>query len=227
LSDPGTQISAGSTGTGDAGSITIAARDLRMNNHAAISTASATANGGNITLHIQDLMFLTDSKITTSVANGIGNGGNITIDPIVLVLLRSEIIAQAQQGNGGNITIVADEFLESPDSIVSASSQLGISGTIDIVGPRTDLNGSLAVLSSELRSAAEVLRNSCAAHSALPRSTLTEAGRGGLPQDPETTIPALYLAGRDADASAPTAAPTVPVSATRQSSLRLTMHCGA
>ena len=221
------QISAGSSGTGDAGSIAITAANLRMNDHAAISTQSATANGGNITLRVGDLMFLTDSKITTSVAKGLGNGGNITIDPIDLVLLRSEIIAQAQQGNGGNITILADEFLQSPDSVVSASSQLGISGTIDIVGPRTDLNGSLVVLSGELRSAAEVLRNRCAARSALPRSSLTEAGRGGLPQDPETTIPALYLAGRDADLSAPSAAPALPASATRQSRLRLTMHCGA
>ena len=60
---------------------------------------------------------------------------------------------------------------------------------------------------------------------AVPRSTLTEAGRGGLPQDPDATIPALYLAGRDAEPALPTATnPTTP-RVTHQGSLRLTMHC--
>ena len=30
-----------------------------------------------------------------------------------------------------------------------------------------------------------------------PVSSLVEAGRGGLPHDPEATLPALYIAGRD------------------------------
>ena len=30
-----------------------------------------------------------------------------------------------------------------------------------------------------------------------PLSALVEAGRGGLPPDPEATLPALYIAGRD------------------------------
>ncbi len=211
-------------GSGDAGSITIRAVNLRMQDRTAISTEAATANGGNITLAVRDLVHLIGSDITTSVQGAFGNGGNIVIDPRALILDHSSIIAQAVQGHGGNITIFADEYLPSADSVVSASSQLGISGTIDIVGPRVDLNGSLVVLSSELRSAAEVLRNSCAARSALPRSTLTEAGRGGLPQDPEAAIPALYLAGRDAEPAPPTAATAPRV--LQQSSLHLTMHCG-
>jgi hypothetical protein len=52
-------------------------------------------------------------------------------------------------------------------------------------------------LSSELRGRAAVLREACAARSDRPISSLVEAGRGGLPQDPEATLPALYIAGRD------------------------------
>jgi hypothetical protein len=63
--------------------------------------------------------------------------------------------------------------------------------------PRVDVNGAVVVLSSELRSAAAVLRNSCAAQATQPQSSLVEAGRGGLPQDPQATLPALYFAGRD------------------------------
>jgi len=114
----------------------------------------------------------------------------------------------------------------SGDSVVSASSQLGVSGAIEIVGPRVDLNGSLVVLTSELREAVEVLRNSCAARSALPQSSLTGAGRGGLPQDPEASVPALYLADREALPAAGRAnrAPAGRT-ATQVSQLRLAMHC--
>ena len=155
-----------------------------------------------------------------------GNGGNIVIDPQLVFLNHSSIIAQAIEGHGGNITINAGEFIASSDSIVSASSQKGISGTIEIIGPRVDLNGALIVLSSELRNAAQVLRNSCAAQSGLPQSSLVEGGRGGLPQDPDATLPALYIAGRDMSPASPAVpGPPAPVPA-EQTTARLTIHCG-
>ena len=221
----GPQITARSTGSGDAGSITVSARRLTMNGAAAISTDAATANGGNITLSVRDFLYLVKSEITTSVKGASGNGGNITIDPQLLVLDRSNIIAQAVRGHGGDITITAANYLASPDSIVSATSQLGISGTIEIVGPRVDLNGSLVVLSSELRAAAAVLRDNCAALGNRPRSSLVEAGRGGLPQDPETNLPALYVAGYDFTPG-PHAVP-IPTrhSEAERTAVRVTMHC--
>lgn len=223
LSGPGPQITALSTGSGNAGSLEVAAGRLSLFDGASISTAAATANGGNIRLSVGDLLYLRGSSITTSVGGAFGNGGNIAIDPQVVVLDKSQIIAQAVRGHGGDIAINAKEFIASPDSLVSASSQLGISGTVEIIGPRVDLNGSLVVLASELRHAAEVLRNSCAAKSGLPRSSLTQAGRGGLPQDPEATIPALYLAGRDVDRSFAAASPLPRVA--RHATARLVMRC--
>ena len=171
-----------------------------MNDGAAISTeaVTSTANGGNITLSLSDFLYLTGSEISTSVKGETGNGGNITIvDPQFVVLNHSDIIAQAIDGHGGNITIDAGVFLASADSIVSATSQLGISGTVTINGPLVDLNGTLVVLSSELRNAVALTRDSCAARAGRPQSSLVEAGRGGLPHEPEATLPALYLAGRD------------------------------
>jgi hypothetical protein len=49
------------------------------------------------------------------------------------------------------------------------------------------------------------LRNSCAAQSGRPQSSLVEAGRGGQPQDPDATLPTLYIAGRDMNATSPMA----------------------
>jgi large exoprotein involved in heme utilization and adhesion len=228
LPDPGPQITARSTGSGDAGSITVSAARLLMNNGAAISTeaAASTANGGNITLHLRDLLYLTSSEISTSVKGETGNGGNIAIDPQLVILDHSSIIAQAVEGHGGNITITAGQFIPSSDSIASASSELGISGTIVINGPRVDVNGALVVLSTQLRSRTEVLREACAARAGQPISSLVEAGRGGLPQDPEATLPALYIAGRDLDPNPHPGTDTVELSGTAiHATARLTMRC--
>ena len=197
LSGLGPQITARSTGSGDAGAIMVSALNLKLKDGASISTDSATANGGNIALAVKDFLYLVDSEITTSVHGSIGNGGNIVIDPQLLVLDHSKIIAQAVLGHGGHITIFANDFFPSADSVVSASSELGISGTVEIIGPRVGLDGSLVVLPSELKNAAAVLRNSCAARGNHPRSSLTQAGRGGLPQDPDATLLAVRLADRD------------------------------
>jgi len=70
-----------------------------------------------------------------------------------------------------------------------------------------------------------VLRNSCAARSALPRSSLTGAGRGGLPQDPEASVPALYLADRDASPASPGRLAQERRATTQVSHLRLSMQC--
>jgi hypothetical protein len=201
LPDRGPQITALSTGSGDAGSITVSAVRLLMNDGASISTEAvgerSAANGGNITLHVRDFLYLVNSEISTSVRGQTGNGGNIMIDPQLVILNHSSIKADAIAGHGGNITITADQFIPSSDSSVEATSELGISGTIVINGPRVDVNGALVVLSTQLRGLTEVLREACAARADRPISSLVEAGRGGLPQDPEATLPALYIAGRD------------------------------
>jgi filamentous hemagglutinin family protein len=227
LPDPGSQITAMSTGSGDAGSVTVSAGSLLIANGAAISTEAETsrASGGNITLQVGDFLYLKNGEISTSVKGETGNGGNITIDPQYVVLDQSSIIAQAIEGHGGNITINAGEFLQSADSVVSATSALGISGTIEIIGPRVDLNGALVVLSSELRNAAQVLRNSCATQAGLPQSSLVDTGRGGLPQDPDATLPALYIAGRDMSPTSPAAPGPPPPIPAQQTTARLTMHC--
>jgi large exoprotein involved in heme utilization and adhesion len=228
LPDPGPQITARSTGSGDAGSITVSAARLLINNGGAISTEAetSTANGGNITLHVRDFLYLVSSEISTSVKGETGNGGNIAIDPQLVILNHSRIIAQAIQGHGGNITITADQFIPSSDSIVSASSEVGISGTVVINGPRVDVNGALVVLSTQLRGRTEVLREACAARADRPISSLVEAGRGGLPQDPEATLPALYIAGRDVNLNPQRVEKSTEASAPLHTTMRLTMRCG-
>jgi large exoprotein involved in heme utilization and adhesion len=226
LPDRGTQITAESTGSGDAGSITVGATRLLMNNGAAISTeaATSTANGGNITLHIGDFLYLVGSEISTSVKGETGNGGNIVIDPPLVILDHSLIKADAIAGHGGNIKITADPFISSSDSSVEATSERGISGTVVING-LVNANGALVVLSSQLRGRTEVLRDACTMHANQPLSRLVEAGRGGLPQDPEATLPALYIAGRQLDPNARAAEGTTVVGNAVPTTVHLTATC--
>jgi filamentous hemagglutinin family protein len=227
-----TGISSRSTqgSNGNAGEVMVSTGILSIANGGSISTEAegerSTASGGNITLHLRDFLYLVSSEISTSVKGETGNGGNITIDPQFVILNHSSIIAQAIKGHGGNITITAGQFVPSSDSIISATSELGISGTVVINGPLVDVNGALVVLSSQLRGRTEVLREACAARADRPISSLIEAGRGGLPQDPEATLPALYIANRDVYPGWQAGAGTSAASSSLQTMARLTMRCG-
>ena len=206
--------------TGNAGNINISSGTLSIADNGVISSHALTANGGNIAISVRDLLSLRRGEITTQVDASTGNGGNITIDSPVVVLDGGRIIASALgSGLNGNIDIRANAFIESADSTVTAT------GAVTFENPPADVGTALVTLPSTLRNAAAILRDSCAARAGVPHSILIQAGRGGLPQDPEATIPALYLAGRDADPASPTAASAAPPSVTLQRRSRLTMPC--
>ena len=122
-------------------------------------------------------------------SGGPRNGGNISIDPRFVTLNMSRIIANAYGGKRGNVSIVSDYFLASPDSRVQASSQLGISGTINITAPDVDLRGSLIVLPSNYLDATSLMRDRCAALSDEKASSLVVVGRGGMPIEPDDFLP--------------------------------------
>jgi large exoprotein involved in heme utilization and adhesion len=140
-----------------------------------------------VTVAVGRLFDLHNSAVTTSVAGGTGSGGNIFINPHLMnpplmVLDNSRIEANAQRGAGGNITIQAGQLIRTPDSVIRASSELGLSGTISIAAPNTDVVGSLVVLPKTLLDASSQLREACAARGGHPGSSFTAGGRGDLPR---------------------------------------------
>jgi large exoprotein involved in heme utilization and adhesion len=140
-----------------------------------------------VTVAVGRLFDLHNSAVTTSVAGGTGSGGNIFINPHLMnpplmVLDNSRIEANAQRGAGGNITIQAGQLIRTPDSVIRASSELGLSGTISIAAPNTDVVGSLEVLPKTLLDASSQLREACAARGGHPGSSFTAGGRGDLPR---------------------------------------------
>lgn len=186
LTGSGSGIFARSRGSGDAGRISLFASDrLLLRAGAVITTEATNADGGNIDIRAGKLIYLKDSEITTSVGTGTGNGGNITIDPDFVVLNNSRIIANAFGGNGGNIAITAGNLFRSPESVISASSQLGISGSVVISSPIVDLAGSLESLPASYLDAGTLLAERCAARIAGNASSFVVAGRGGVPVEPD------------------------------------------
>jgi large exoprotein involved in heme utilization and adhesion len=173
-----------STQGADAADIVIRARDrLVLQAGSTITSESARGGGGRISIVAGKLVQLGDSAITTSVYEGAGNGGDISIDPVFVVLDNSEIRANAETGTGGNIDITSQFFIKSSDSVVDASSRLGISGTVAISAPQVDLGSGLAVLSSGFLDASSLLRASCGARAGNSNSFMA-AGRGGLAEAP-------------------------------------------
>ena len=53
-----------------------------------------SGGGGSITLNVDKMVYLTDSQITTSVQEGVGNGGDLTLDPKFVILENGKIIAK-------------------------------------------------------------------------------------------------------------------------------------
>jgi filamentous hemagglutinin family protein len=146
LTNQGT-VSANSFGLGDAGNIRIKANNIHLSQGGEIASAAIQAVGGNIEIALSHLLDLQDSQITTSVHGGTGDGGNLTIShPVFLILDKAQITAQADEGHGGDISIVADQLIKSPCSLVNASSRLGVDGNVDIDSPLVNLDDFLVVL---------------------------------------------------------------------------------
>ena len=182
----GATVSASSTGPANAGNITINAGSQFMSqNGGSVTTEASQASGGNIVVQATDSIRLVNSKISTSVEGGPEtSGGNITIDPTLMTLQNSQILAQANQGQGGNINITAGTFLADPTSLVSASSQFGLSGTVNIQSPVSSLSGTLATLPQRPLQVGNLLSQRCAAQASGRLSSLVVAGRDSLPTEP-------------------------------------------
>jgi hypothetical protein len=154
-----------------------------------VTTQAAVADGGNINIQAGNLVQLVNSSITTSVGTGAGNGGNITIDPQFFIVDQGRIVANAFGGRGGNINITAGVFLVSPDSVIDASSALGVNGTVSIQSPVQNLSGTLSPLPSTLLKISPLSSQCGARAQGGSLSSFTVAGRDGVPVEPGGLLP--------------------------------------
>ena len=187
----GAVISAESSGAGNAGDIGIAASNTFTSRNSSVTTEARAADGGNVLANVGYMMRLINSKITTSVGGGPQTvGGNIDTNSEYVILQNSRIIANAYEGRGGNIGIDAGTFLADPNSLVDASSALGIDGTVDIRAVVQSIAGVVQPLPKDFVSAGDLLRTPCEARLRGDKDgSLVVKGRDGLPVEPGGFLP--------------------------------------
>ena len=186
----GGEISVQHEGTGNAGQLQINVDRLNLDSGSRINATTPFGFGGNVEINVGDSLQLRNgSQINVEARGDIGDGGNLTIKADTIVALEnSDIIANSLGGNGGNINITTrgifgTEFRPNltPQSDITASSQLGVAGTVMLNTPEIDASGSLVDLPENTTSEGDRLVPSCGASSG---SSFTVTGRGGLPPDP-------------------------------------------
>lgn len=181
--------------TGRGGDINATANRLTLTNQSEISTRTLSTDGGNITLTLGELLALFDNSLISTeagTAEAGGNGGDITITTLFLVAdpdENSDIVADAFDGNGGNVNItatggifgIAPRPFRTPQSDITASSRNGVSGVITVQTP--DVDPSQATLDLPTTFAAPEIARGCREF-VQTGSSFVVTGRGGIPQGP-------------------------------------------
>ena len=177
----GGTISASSV-AGNAGNVNLWAGSFNLASGGSIDT-SAAIGGGNILLDVSGMFYVFDGTITSDAHGGANtHGGDIMIDPFFVVVDGGTLQADDAGGTGGNISIIANHFLNSGMLITATGST---DGTINITAPDLDLSGSLASLPASLESNEKMLRESCARSINHEFSSFIVVGRGGTEGAPE------------------------------------------
>lgn len=182
----GATVSASSSGPANAGNIQLTAADTILLDGASVTTEAVQASGGNIKLTAEDLIRLNDSTISSSVQGSATTvGGDISVDPDFIILQNSQILAKAVEGQGGNISLIANKaVLRDPLSVLDPSSALGVSGSVDIQAPIQNLSGTLAPLPEETTPVTALYGARCAAGSGGHFSTFVDSKAGSLSSTP-------------------------------------------
>ncbi len=135
----GSQVTSGTRGNGDAGSVIINAKELVwLDSSAAFSTVGQQGTGNAKDIQIStDLLLLTNDAQIISSTNGKGNAGNVVLNADESILFNGSGIFSTVEfnavGNGGNISISGNVLSLSNKALITTLSRgLGSAGNINI-----------------------------------------------------------------------------------------------
>ena len=182
-------ISVRNQGTGSGGNLSIAADKIQLSQDSKLTAETFSGLGGDIILNSQFLSLRKTSNITAT-AGSQGNGGNIKINsPIIVGLENSDIIANASQGKGGAIKINTDGLFGlkyrdrlTAENDITASSEFGLNGTVQINSFGLDPSSGLSVLPGDVIDPSRSIAKGCSANKG---NSFISTGRGGIPQAPK------------------------------------------
>ena len=188
----GSRVTVGGLGSGRAGDLNISARTLALDEGELI--AETLQSGGNINLRDIDFLLMRNGSRISAEAFNQARGGNVIIDAgegfvFAISSENSDIIADAFQGNGGIVDITAQgifgiEFRgqQTPYSDITASSQLGNPGRVNINTPDIDPNQGLNILPEQPREI--VVADACQTTNNQNTVAFFNLGQGGTSPGP-------------------------------------------
>lgn len=208
LSNSG-RVSTSSLGQGKAGDININSGSTTLDNYALIAARTNSGDGGNINLTANNRLILRGGSgisTTAGTAQSGGDGGNININSRFIVAIpkeNSDITANAFTGTGGNVEIYSQGIfgIESRPKLteksdITASSEQGVAGVININVPDTSsIQNSFTELSPVIDT------NSLIANSCISRGTkrqensFTITGSGALTTNRPGVAVSTYTTG--------------------------------
>jgi filamentous hemagglutinin family protein len=186
------RISVRHEGTGNAGELRITANTIQLERLGLLNAETKSGEGGNIEIQSQ-LLLLRDQSQLLATAGGAGNGGNIKINsPLIIGLENSDIITNALQGRGGNIQITTQGIIGlqyrdrlTPENDISASSEFGVNGTVEVSTIGVDPNSGLVALPVNVVDPSQKIATGC---DQTKSTSFIMTGRGGVPTNPSQWV---------------------------------------
>ncbi len=130
---------------GRAGDVTINTPQLRVTDGANISVANEGSNdAGNLQINANSVVLDREATITASTASGEGGNINLQIQDSVIASNNSQISADVSgNGIGGSIDVVTDNLQFTSGSTISTNTTgAGNAGSINLTGNNLNLNNS-------------------------------------------------------------------------------------
>lgn len=194
------------TTTSDGGGNVTLSSDTLVLDSGNITASSESGNGSNLSFKLRDLLFLKNGSLISTEAGtaaAAGNGGSISFEGgLILATLNesSDIIANAFTGEGGRISLAAQDVIgfetssgftaeqlrNNQTNDISASSELGTPGEVQIFNQVENPVEGVSELPSELLGGERLIGQSVCA--AGPGSNFVVTGRGGVPRSPQDSL---------------------------------------
>jgi filamentous hemagglutinin family protein len=191
-------IETGSSTRGNSGTIALNIRGLFQLEDSSVSSSSFRSSGGSVDVTAGRIQLRQSSNITTNILEGAGSGGNIDLTARSIVALEgSDILAFAEDGKGGNITLNTRAFFgqnyrPTPSGInlfslqfndrVDINASGAVSGVITLPDT-TFIQNSLNPLPQSAIDTNTLLANSCIARN-QQNGSFYITGSSGLPINP-------------------------------------------
>ncbi|MDZ8260532.1 S-layer family protein [Nostoc sp. ChiQUE01b] len=186
------EIVVSSNNNSNAGNLMVQSDTIRLSQGGKLRAEVAYGSQGNINL-ASSLLLMRDGSQISSNAGSTASGGNISINSqLIFQANNSDITANAIKGQGGNINLTTKSLIGgafrpqlTPDSDITASSEFGINGSVQISTPDVNPNSGLVELPVNLVDSSQQIATGCSHNTG---SSFVATGRGGIPQNPNQQV---------------------------------------